>query len=459
MPPSPPSRDDIAALFERHSSRYATVAFVDLQGQLRGKTVNAEKLLSGFPDGVPFSPLNMMLDYGDHTLFPRGYLTPDLDVADNPCDIDWQHPRTLPFEDEASALFFFAQFADDTQGAGWDPRRLYEQVGQRAAAMDLSPVYGLEYEYRLLDENPQTLRDKRFTAISLVSDVSTYGGVMHQSVWSEFFKDMRNMCDEMSVKVASMHWEVAAAMGEVALQHQAGVSALDDAVLFKTHAKVLAKHHNLTMTFMARPLADDDGQSGHVHVSLVNGAGDNVFHDASAEHGMSTTQRHFIGGLQKHLPEILLMMAPNINSFKRFVPGIFAPTRADWGIENRTTAIRVLPGTPKSQRLELRIPGSDSNPYLVAAALLAAGLHGISEGIDPAPAVSGASHLNKKAPASQKLPTGFADAIQRFEKSAFAREQFGDDFVQMFAGTRRAQLEEFAKMVTDKELERFLEHA
>ena len=392
MPESTPSRDDIARLFNEHSSRYATVAFVDLQGQLRGKTVNAAKLLAGYPGGVPFSPLNMMLDYGDHTLFPRGYLTPDLDVADNPCEIDWQAPRTLPFEDNESSLFFFAQFAPETQGAGWDPRRLYQRIAAGAAELELTPVYGLEYEYRLLNETPDTLRHKHFTDISLVTDVSTYGGVMHQSVWSEFFKGMRNMCDEMEVEVASMHWEVAAAMGEVALQHQAGIRALDDAVLFKTHAKVLAKHHDLTMTFMARPLADDDGQSGHVHLSLLDADGNNAFYDSQAPDGMSQRQHHFIGGLQKYLPELLLMMAPNLNSFKRFVPGIFAPTRADWGIENRTTAIRVLPGSATSQRLELRIPGSDSNPYLVAAALLAAGLEGIRQQLASAPPVSGASH-------------------------------------------------------------------
>ena len=451
--------DQISKLFKSHEARYATVAFVDLQGQLRGKTVNADKLQSAFPSGVPFSPLNMMLDYGDHAMFPRGYLSPDQDIGDNDCDIDWLRPRTLPFEDAEASLFFFAQFAQDTQGAGWDPRRIYGNVEAKASEAGFTPVYGLEYEYRLLRETPDTLRDKHFTDIQLVSPVSTYGGVMHQSVWSDFFKDMRNMCDQMEVKVASMHWEVAASMGEVALAHQSGVAALDDAILFKTHAKVLAKHHDLTLTFMARPLADDDGQSGHVHLSLLDANGKNAFYDQAGEHGMSATQRHFVGGIQQLLPEFLLMMAPNINSFKRFVPGIFAPTAADWGVDNRTAATRIIPGSEHSQRLELRVPGSDSNPYLVASALLAAGLHGIENQLEPAKPVSGAAHLKKDRPKEQRFPTGFADAIERFQKSEVAREAFGEDFVEMFAGTRRAQLREFNKMVTDKELERFLELA
>jgi len=401
----------------------------------------------------------MMLDYGDHALFPRGYLSPDQDIGDDDCDIDWHHPRALPFEDAKANMFFFAEFAEGTQGAQWDPRRIYRHVQAQAAAVGFTPVYGLEYEYRLLRETPDTLRAKHFTDIQLVSPVSTYGGVMHQSVWSGFFKEMRNMCDEMEVKVASMHWEVAAAMGEVALAHRAGIDALDDAMLFKTHAKVLAKHHNLTLTFMARPLADDDGQSGHVHVSLLDEQGANVFHDPAQEHNISQQQRHFIGGLQKLLPDLLLMMAPNINSFKRFVPGIFAPTAADWGIQNRTTALRVIPGSQRSQRIELRVPGSDSNPYLVAACLLAAGIEGIAQGIEPAEPVRGAAHLQKKRAKHLAFPTQFTDAIALFHKSPDAREMFGDDFVEMFSGTRRAQYRAFQKMVTDKELERFLELA
>ncbi len=453
------TRQEIEALFSSRASRYATVAFVDLQGQLRGKTVNAEKLMAGYPAGVPFSPLNMILDYGDHSLFPRGYLSPDQDIGDNDCDIDWQRPRSLPFEDADSRLLFFTEFADGTQGALWDPRRLYRSVEARAQDAGFTPVYGMEYEYRLLQETPETLREKGFSGIKLVSDVSTYGGVMHQSVWSDFFKGLRGMCDQMEVVLSSMHWEVAAAMGEVALAHRAGVDALDDAVLFKTHAKVLAKHHGLTMTFMARPLADDDGQSGHVHLSLLDVHGGNAFSDPQAEHGMSVTQRQFVAGVQKLLPELLLMLAPNINSFKRFVPGIFAPTSADWGVDNRTTALRVIPGSEKSQRVEVRVPGSDTNPYLVGACILAAGLQGIEQGWEPADAVTGASHLKKNIPAELRFPEGFAQAIDRFSGSTAARKLFGDDFVEMFAGTRAAQLREFARKVTDKELERFLEHA
>ena len=444
-------------LFTESNSRYATVAIVDLPGQLRGKTISATKLIDGYPSGVAFSPLNLAVDYGDHPLLPIGYLTPDLDAADNPCDVDWAQPRTLPLENDDANLLFFADFADDTQGGLWDPRRLYRQVEQQAVSMGYHPVYGMEYEYRLLRESPETLREKNYSNIQLVSEVSNYAGVMHQSLWAGFFRAMRDMCTKMEIDVASMHWESAAAMAEVALMHQPGMRALDNAILFKTYAKVLARQHDLTLTFMARPLAEADGQSGHVHVSLLDDAGNNLFYDANAEHSMSKKQQYFIGGLQKHLPEWLLMLAPNLNSFKRFVTGIFAPTAADWGVDNRTTAIRILGGSPNSQRIELRVPGSDSNPYLVGACLLAAGTAGIAEQLAPDDPVQGASHMREDRPTHLRFPTSFREAVDTFHRSSSAREHFGDDFVEMFAGTRRAQQEAFDNMVTDKERERFLE--
>ena len=174
---------------------------------------------------------------------------------------------------------------------------------------------------------------------------------------------------------------------------------------------------------------------------------------------MSDLQRFFVGGVQHLLPDLLLMMAPNINSFKRFVPAKHAPTASDWGVENRTTAMRVISGSEKSQRIELRAPGSDSNPYLVAACLLAAGLEGIERKLAPSQPVERASHLTKDVPEALRFPATFEAAIERFHGSADARRLFGDDFVEIYAGTRRAQSEQFAKMVTNRDLERFLELA
>lgn len=454
------SRATVKALLKRRGSRYATVAFVDLQGQLRGKTVSVNQLDSAMEDGVPFSADNFMLDFGDIKLIPEGYLGLDQDYADERCDVDWNRPRILPFEDRESDLLFFVEYGEGTSGGKWDPRRLLRRTLERAAALDLVPTFAFEYEFRLFKETADSLRDKGFQQPKLLNQVSTYGGVMHQSLWAPLFKDMRNMCETMEIPLSSMHWEQAASMGEVALGHRPGFDAVDDAVLFKTHAKTLAARHDMLLSFMARPIAEDDGQSGHVHFSVKNRRGRQLFHSARAEHGMSDTQRYVVGGLQKLLPELLLLMAPNVNSFKRLAPGAFAPIAATWGIENRTCAIRVIPGRASAQRVELRVPGSDSNPYLVATALLTAAIWGIENRAEPEAPMNGSCYVHADAiPRSQHFPPTFRDAIARFAESTVARDALGDDFVKMYAGTRLAQADQFARMVTNKELERFLEMA
>jgi glutamine synthetase len=450
----------LTSLLKNRKSRYATVAFVDLQGQLRGKTVSVSKLHSAIDEGIPFSADNFMLDFGDIKLIPEGYATIDEDYADERCDVDWERPRVLPFEDSDSDLLFFVEYAEGTNGGKWDPRRLFRRLHDRAAAQGLLPTFAFEYEFRLFKETPESLREKGFRSPKLLNEISTYGGVMHQSLWAQLFKDLRQICEAMDVPISSMHWEQAASMGEVALGHRPGFAALDDAILFKTHAKTLAARNGMLLSFMARPLADDDGQSGHVHFSLKNARGRHLFHNARNEHGMSDMQRHAVGGLQKLLPDLLLMLAPNVNSFKRLAPGAFAPIAATWGVENRTCAIRVIAGPASAQRIELRAPGSDSNPYLVASCLLAAALWGIENQVEPAePMVGSCYERADSIPEDQHFPWTFRQAIERFSESRHARELFGDDFVEMYAGTRMAQADQFARMVTDKELERFLEMA
>jgi glutamine synthetase len=450
-------REAVKALLKERRARFATIAFVDLAGQLRGKTVAAEKVLGAIEKGIPFSPYSYTMDLGDIPLPPHGYLDGNLAFEDNLCLVA-DGERSLPFEDKDSNLLFFVEFAPGTRGHEWDPRVAYRRAEARLHDLGARPVQALEYEFRIFRETPETAAAKGYHDLKLLSEVSTYGGIMRQGVHAAFFKELRDMCDAMQLPLASLHWEVAPSLGEVALSHRPGIDAADDAVLFKTHSKVLAERHDLLLTFMARPLADVDGQSGHVHLSLTTPRGRNLFYDAKAEHGMSGQMREFVGGLQAYLPELLLMLAPNVNSFKRLVPGHFAPVAANWGIDNRTCGIRVIPGDAGSQRIECRVAGSDTNPYLVLAAILGAGALGMERHLQPGPASTGNTHLDtRKIDGAHLFPEDFVQAIDQFEKSEVAEELFGADFVAMFAGTRRAQARQFARMITNHELQRFLE--
>ena len=209
-------------------------------------------------------------------------------------------------------------------------------------------------------------------------------------------------------------------------------------------------------TFMAKWSRDWPGQSGHLHLSLKDQAGKPVFHDAAAPHGISQTMRHFIGGQQALMPELLAMVASTINSYTRLIPGFWAPTVAAWGIENRTTALRAIPGGPQSQRVEYRVAAADINPYLALAAAIGSGLWGIEHAIEPdAPVVGNA--YDKKFAEKRQLPRSLGDAATRLARSKPARALFGHEFVEHYAATREWEEREHRKAITDWQLARYFE--
>ena len=242
---------------------------------------------------------------------------------------------------------------------------------------------------------------------------------------------------------------------EVAITVDA-LRAADKAILFKTFTKVFAQRRGLMATFMAKRSNDWPGQSGHIHVSLRDRAGKPVFHDAGAEGTMSTAMRQFVGGQQRLMPAWLAMVSSTVNSYSRLVPGFWAPTSATWGVENRTTALRAIPGSPSSQRVEYRIAAADANPYIALAAALASGLWGIENRIEPPPAVSGNAYA-QTAPPESGLPGTLWEAAQRLKASPDARAVFGDTFVDHYAATREWEEREFRKHITDWELSRYFE--
>ena len=234
------------------------------------------------------------------------------------------------------------------------------------------------------------------------------------------------------------------------------VTVLNSAALFKTFTKVLAQRRGLMATFMAKWSNNWPGQSGHIHVSLKGKDGKSVFYDAKKPHTMSDKQRWFVGGQQALMPELLSMVSCTVNSYSRLIPGFWAPTNATWGVENRTCALRVIPGSEKSQRVEYRIAAADMNPYLAMAVAIGSGLYGIENKIEPTQAIVGNSY-DMKHPAKLDLPRTLWEAAQRLRKSKAAVELFGEAFVDHWASTREWEEREFRKHITDWELARYFE--
>jgi glutamine synthetase len=261
----------------------------------------------------------------------------------------------------------------------------------------------------------------------------------------------------MDFPIESLHTETGPGVLEAALAVCGAGEAADKAALFKTFTKIWAQRNEMMATFMAKWSNDYPGQSGHIHISLRHKDDSrSAFHDPQQPMNMSDLQRHFLAGQQKLMPEMLVMLAQTVNSYSRLVPGFWAPTDATWGCENRTTALRVIPGSDKSQRIEYRLGSADANPYIALAASLGAGLYGIEHELEPTEMVTGNAY-DQKHPQHLALPQTLTAAATALRDSDAARELCGDEFVEHYAASREWEGREFRKHITDWELERYFE--
>jgi glutamine synthetase len=267
----------------------------------------------------------------------------------------------------------------------------------------------------------------------------------------DFHAAVRRHLTRSGIPVESSKGEFGVGQHELNVRYAEVLEMADRHVLFKQCLKESADRRGVSVTFMAKPHADQAGSSCHVHLSLW--AGDaNVFADPDASLD-SDALRWFIGGCLRHLPELVVLLAPTVNSYKRFTDGSWAPTRLAWSHDNRTAALRVV-GHGAGRRVECRVPGADCNPYLALAALLAAGRAGIVDEVEPPPAFLGDAYAAGELPA---LPRSLRDAVDRFDGSAFARSVLGDDVVDHYVHAARREQADFDAAVTDWELQRYFE--
>jgi glutamine synthetase len=259
-----------------------------------------------------------------------------------------------------------------------------------------------------------------------------------------------------NVPIEGLHTETGPGVFEVAILYCDPLEAADRAALFKTGAKEIGHRFGIMPTFMAKWNADLPGCSGHIHQSLWDGEGkSNLFHDAGRPTRMSPLFESYVAGQLHTMLDLLPMFAPTVNSYKRLTEGAWAPTKANWGLDNRTTALRVIPGSAKSTRLETRVNGSDTNPYLALAAALAGGLYGIEHKLAlPRGPVQGSGYADTTAPT---LPRNLDEATSRMAQSELARELLGAEFVDHFVASRRWEWRQWSRAVTSWELARYFE--
>lgn len=449
------SAEEVLRTFDERSLKYAKVGVFDIDGVLRGKLINRDKFASALTKGFGFCDVIFGWDSDDQlydnvkfTGWHTGY--PDAEVRLLP-----ETTRDLPFEFDGQGLLVLGEM--DGTAEQVCPRGCLRRVLDRAREMGYEVSASLEYEFFVFQETPESVRAKHYQELDPITPGNFGYSVLRNSVWSEFYEALLALSDQMDFPVEGIHTETGPGVIEAALRYGDALEAADRAALFKTFVKVLAQRHDLMATFMAKWSNKYPGQSGHIHISMRKiDDGTSAFYDANAPHQMSEEMSQFVSGQQRLMPQLLAMVSPTVNSYSRLIPGFWAPTHSAWGVENRTTALRVINGSASAQRVEYRVAAADGNPYLALAAAIGSGLWGIENKIDPvAPLVGNA--YEQELPDSDRLPATLWEAAQNLKQSVAARHLFGDDFVDHYAATREWEEREFRKAITDWELKRYFE--
>jgi len=434
------------------------VAFTDIDGVQRGKYLSMEKFASVLEGGAGFCDCVFGWDMNDQLYDNSRYTGWHTGFPDANYRIDLSTERRLP--NEGGLPFYLINFVNAEGGLhSICPRSILQRVLAKAASMNIAAKLAFEYEFFIFDETPHSVREKGYRNLTHLTPGNFGYSLLRTNTHASLYHELMDYAEAMLFPIEGLHCETGPGVWEAALQYNDALPMADSAALFKTFTKSFFQERDMMATFMAKVSMDYPGQSGHVHQSLYDlETGASLFHDASGEYNMSQTMRYYLAGQQNYLKPLLAMCAPTINSYTRLIKGYWAPTAATWGVDNRTTALRVIPGSEQSQRLEFRLGSADGNPYLVAAATIGAGLLGILEQREPTPVIRGNAYDQEEGlPAELHLASNLRDAVSDFEACPQLAELFGAEFVEHYAASRLWEVREYERQVTDWQLQRYFE--
>jgi len=445
---------DVLEEVRRSPIQKVKVAVADVDGVLRGKYLHKDKFLSA-AEGGGFGFCNVVFgwDSADVCYDNAAYTGWHTGYPDAMARVDLSTGRHVPWD--GGVPFFLADF-EDASGAPLPicPRSTLKKIVARADKMGFAAKAGLEFEWFNFAETPQSLAAKSYVSPTPLTPGMFGYSLVRIGNNRPFFTALMDELAAFGVPLEGLHTETGPGVFEAAILAADALEAADRAVLFKTSVKEIGQRFGILPTFMAKWSTALPGCSGHMHQSLWTRDG-NAFHDAGDPRSMSRVFKSYLAGLLRGLPEILPFLAPTVNSYKRLVDGYWAPTKVTWGIDNRTVAFRVIPGSAKSTRVEVRVSGSDINPYLALAASVGAGLWGVAQDLrlEDAP-VEGSAYMVEKA---VRLPRTLQEATRRLAESKLAREILGDELVDHYVRTREWEWRQFQDAVTDWELRRYFE--
>jgi glutamine synthetase len=447
------ANDDLVARVRERQPACAKVGVFDMDGIFRGKYLNADKLASALGKGFGFCDVVLGWDSSDQLVDNLSFTGWHTAYPDAEARLLPETERAMPFE--GGMPLILGEFIGRAEAIC--PRGLLRRVLARAAEAGFALKAAAEFEFFVFEETPQSVRDKGYRGLKPITPGNFGYSMLRSSVHADFYHQLWSTCDAMQIELEGLHTETGPGVIEAAIKVDDALEAADKAALFKTIAKILAQRRGWMATFMAKWSNDWPGQSGHLHMSLLDAkTGQGLFYDADKPLAMSDRMRWFVGGQQALMPELLAMIAPTVNAYTRMIPGFWAPTSATWGHENRTCALRVIGGAEKTQRVEVRIGAADINPYIALAAAIGSGLWGMENRIEPDAPVEGNAYAAETAP-ERALPPTLWEAAQRLKASEAARDLFGDAFVDHYAATREWEEKEARKAITDWQLARYFE--
>ncbi len=449
-----PLHADKAALMA--DSEFIEAFIIDVNGVPRGKWLQRDKAKALLGAGIAIPRSAFLLDIWGRDIVEGG-IAYDTGDPDGLCTAVPHSITRMGWAEGNSAQALLTMREPDGSFFFLDPRGVLSRVLDRFAAAGLTPALGVELEFYLVDPghtggqpiaprgaDESGWRGWQIDAVGL--------GEIHD--YETILREMMATAKAQEITLETLVSESGPGQFEVTLKYSTdALRVADSATLFKRTIKQVARKHGLTATFMAKPYGHWAGSGMHVHMSVLDRAGDNIF-VGSEERGADVLY-HALGGVIEAMPDTMLTLAPHANSYRRFAPGVHAPTYGDWGHDNRLAAVRVITADPPASRIEHRVAGADCNPYLAFASFLGSALAGIENKTDPGPETFG----DKRSAEAPRLPIAWSGAVERFAASKHIAGIFGADFQKFFTACKRQEISEFRRRISDVEYDAYLKNA
>ena len=453
VPPHAVQLNEANDFLKKHPEvQFVDLLIADMNGVVRGKRIERASLHKVYQRGINLPASLFALDINGSTVESTG-LGLDIGDSDRVC---YPIPNTLsnePWQKRPTAQLLMTMHEMEGEAFFADPRAVLQKVVDKFSALGLTICAAFELEFYLIDQanvngrpqpplSPLSGKRPQSTQVYMIDDLDEY---------AECLQDILEGAKEQGIPADAVVKESAPAQFEINLHHVADpMKACDYALLLKRLVKNIAYDHEMDTTFMAKPYPNQAGNGLHVHISILDKEGRNIF--TSEDPATNDALRHAIGGIIETMPASMAFLCPNVNSYRRFGEKFFVPTSPTWGIDNRTVALRVPNDSADAVRIEHRVAGADANPYLVMASVLAGIHHGLTNKVEPGEPVEGNAYEQTEA----SLPNNLRDALRELDDNEVMGRYIDPKYIDVFVACKESELAEFEYSISDLEYNWYL---